>query len=158
LTRATPHAWSDEIARLRGEGQLDEARASLQARLGDMKTGGADRARAEGWLARIELARGDYEAAIAHFRNAIPLDHAEGLLSCEADDAFALSFALHQRMHKYAEARAALADSAEAIALYPEGSARLPYYEGVLLEDNPHAALLRFEEARRRAARLGMKR
>jgi tetratricopeptide (TPR) repeat protein len=157
--RRSPHPpWEEEIARLREAGELEAARTQLVSILTSAR--GADRARAEGQLARTELARSEHESAISHFRDAIALDRAEGLISSEADDSFALSFALSQHVYRYSEASAALAAAGDAIALYPEGQARLPFYDAILLEETAdlHSALQRFDEARRLAARLGMRR
>jgi tetratricopeptide (TPR) repeat protein len=156
---AVPVAWLDHVQSLRDEGKLDEARAAIEARA-TAKDGDRTRARATGLLARIHLAQGNLEVAVKDLREAIALDRASGALSAEADDTFALVYTLDQRLYRYDDAREALSTVAAVLAEYPEGRARHPYYEGLLVADTYelYAALQRFKDAEHRAERLGMTR
>jgi CHAT domain-containing protein len=76
------------------------------------------------------------------------------------DDAFALAFALHQRSHRYDEARAVLDDVTALIPSYADGRARDPYYRGILAAETGdlRSALRDLREAELRASRLGLDR
>jgi hypothetical protein len=98
--------------------------------------------------------------AVPLFRAAIASHRAAGRLSDEVDDTFALAFALHQRSHRYEEARTALEGVTSALRSYPEGAARAPYYRGILASETGDArnALHLLSDAETRATRLGMSR
>jgi hypothetical protein len=75
-----------------------------------------------------------------------------------ADDSFALAFALNQRSHRYAEARAVLDDVRAWVGPYPDGRAREAYYRGTLATETGDArtAMRLLAAARAHAARLGL--
>lgn len=156
LATTTPLAWFDEAKALRLQGKHDEALARLAPWL-DAKAP-ADRARALGLAARVELARGNVDAALGQFREAIRVDRLAGRISDAADDAFALVFALNQRGRGYAEARAILEGMGDLLPDYPDGRAREPYYRGLLDGETgaPRASLHNLREAGERARRLGL--
>jgi tetratricopeptide (TPR) repeat protein len=157
--RAAPAiAWLDDAQELRDTGKLREACAAIGAHLATAT--GTTRARAIGLLARIHLAQGELDASVKELRDAIALDRQVGSLSAEADDTFALVFALDQRLFRFGEAREALTHVARALESYPEGRAREPFYDALLVADayELHSAMLKFKEAERRAERLGMTR
>lgn len=153
--------WLSEARAARTKGDLDRAYALAKGVLdaGRSKSD-VERALAHGLLARIELSRGHADEAFPHFRAAIDLHRAQGRISDAADDSFALAFALHQRSHRYAEARDALDRIADLLPFYPEGRARDPYYRGILAGEtgDRRGALVLLREAERLAKALGMKR
>lgn len=151
-------AWADDAKALRGRGDLAGARAAA-----DKHTDAGDddeRAAARDLLARITLAEGHADDAFPIFREAIASHRAAGRISDAVDDSFALAFALHQRSHRYDEARAALDGVAKELLSYPEGRARDPYYRGILASEtgDRRAALALLREAESRAHALGMAR
>src|SRR5690606_21603646 len=115
---------------------------------------------AAGLLGRLDLARGDVTTAIAHLRRAADAHRTLGRVSDRVDDTFALAFALHQRSHRYEEARLALDALGDDLAIYPEGLAREPYYRGILASElgDRRAALGLLRAAETRARALGMDR
>jgi tetratricopeptide (TPR) repeat protein len=126
-------AWFDEAQALRQKGELDAAEARVASATGPAAVppaSDADRAMAEGLLARIAMRRGKVDEADRHFRGAIELDARTGRISDRADDAFALVFLLHQRSRRYPEARRVLDDVAGELSAYPDGRAREPLYRG----------------------------
>ena len=141
---------------MRLAGRHDEALARLAPWLEAKDP--SDRARALGLAARVELARGNVDAALAQFREAIRVDRLAGRVSDAADDVFALVFALNQRGRGYAEARALLESVHDLVQDYPDGRAREPYYRGVLDGEtgDPRSALHNLREAEARARRLGL--
>lgn len=151
-------AWLDEAKALRAKGELASARAvaDAHAATGDE----AERSAAKDLLARITLAEGHAEQAFALFREAILSHRTAGRVSEAVDDSFALAFALHQRSHRYDEARAALDAIASDVKRYPEGRAREPYYRGILASESGdrRAALALLRDAEARARALGMTR
>jgi tetratricopeptide (TPR) repeat protein len=139
-------------------GDLEAAVQVLQGARRDLT--GLDLARATGLLARVELARGQYNAAVLMFREALALDRKFGLLSREVDDACALAFLLSTRLHRFDEAQLEL-ERARASALeLPEGRARLPYFEALIDFElgDLRRALLGFRTSHRLATRLGLTR
>ena len=150
--------WIDEAKSARANGNRAHARSLAEAHVGAPDD--AERAAAKDLLARIALSEGHAEEAFPLFRAAIESHRAARRLSDEIDDSFALAFALHQRSHRYDEARAALDDVAKVIPLYPEGAARAPYYRGILASETGDArsALRLLRDAELLAARLGMSR
>jgi tetratricopeptide (TPR) repeat protein len=151
-------AWVDDAKALRGKGDLAGARALAEARVAAADE--AERSAAQDLLARIALAEGHAEQAFPHLRTAIASHRAAGRISDAVDDSFALAFALHQRSHRYDEARAALDAVASELTGYPEGRAREPYYRGILASEtgDRRAALTLLREAETRAHHLGMSR
>ncbi len=135
----TTLAWLVEARAIRGK---NPAAARVLAERALSSTDPAERALALGLIARIELARGDVELSIGHFREALALPSKR--VSDRADDAFALAFALNQRSRRYAEARAALDAIEPSLVEYPEGRARLPFYRAeIALETADDRATLR---------------
>lgn len=119
-------AWLTHAEEQRQKGELDAAAKSAEAGLASKDD--AERAAAEGLLARVALRRGKLEEAERRFRAAIALDRASGRISSRADDAFALAFLLHQRMRRYGDARRVLDEAAGELDASPDGRARLPMY------------------------------
>lgn len=135
----TTYAWLVEGRAIRSK---EPAAARVLAERALSSPDPAERALALGLIARIELARGDVEQAIGHFREALALPSKR--VSDRAEDAFALAFALNQRSRRYAEARAALDAIEPSLAEYPEGRARLPFYRAeIALETADDRATLR---------------
>ncbi|MEP7126269.1 MAG: hypothetical protein ABJE95_35385, partial [Byssovorax sp.] len=145
----------DRIQALRREGRLDEARAALPdpATLPE-----ALRGRAAGLAARVDLAEGHLDAAIAGFQRAIVLHRRDGRSSDEVLDGFALAFALASFGRRFGEARAALASLEPALATWDEGRAQLGYYGAILDRDtgDVRAALRALAQSEREGARLGL--
>lgn len=158
IAAARKVAWLDEAKAMRARGEL--ARAKSVTEQHSTSENEYARAAADDLLARIALAEGDAERAFPHLRSAIAAHRAAGRVSDAADDSFALAFALHQRSHRYEEARAALDASARDLVSYPEGRAREPYYRGILASEtgDRRAALTLLREAETRAHHLGMAR
>ena len=147
---ASTPPWLDAARAARAKGDHAGAIAALATHEGD--------ARAASLRARIELAEGRADEAFPVFRNAIAAHGAAGRVGDAADDSFALAFALHQRSHRYEEARATLDAVLPLLEVYPEGAAREPYYRGVLAAEvgDHRAASALLQEAERRARALGL--
>ncbi|MDB4936396.1 MAG: uncharacterized protein JWP87_3368 [Labilithrix sp.] len=150
-------AWIDEAKAFRAKGDrgartLAEAHADSADEM--------ERTAATDLLARITLSDGHADEAFPLFRTAIAAHTAANRVSELVDDSFALAFALHQRSHRYEEARAALDAASSYLHLYPEGSARDPYYRGILASETGDSrnALRLLRDAESRATRLGMNR
>lgn len=169
--RVVAGAGADRIIRVRAKSApawLDRAKAARQKgdtedALGLAKTAEAsadpvERAFGLGLRARIELAANRSEIAFPLFRESASLHRKAGRLSDAADDSFALAFALNQRSHHYAEARAVLDDVRSWVGPYPDGRARESYYRGQLAVEtgDARAAFELLREARAQAARLGL--
>lgn len=149
--------WVLEAKGLRSKGELAKARAVASAHTSDPDP--ADRAAAKDLLARIALGEGHAEDAFPLFREAIAAHRAARRVSDEIDDSFALAFALHQRSHRYDEARSVLDAIAKSLPSYPEGRAREPYYRGILASEtgDPRRALGLLRNAEIEAFYLDMK-
>jgi tetratricopeptide (TPR) repeat protein len=156
LAAASPIPWFDEAKALKEKGEHAETLTRLEPWLGSKSA--KDRALSRGLAARAELARGNVDAALGHFREAIAADRVAGRISAAADDAFALVFALNQRGRGYAEARTVLEGLDDLLRDYPDGRAREPYYRGVLDGEtgDPRSWLHNVREAETRARRLGL--
>jgi tetratricopeptide (TPR) repeat protein len=115
---------------------------------------------AAGRAARLELNRGRLDASAVLFGEAIAKDRAAGRASDAVDDSMALAFALGERGHRYAAARATLDGVADLLDRYPDGQARAPYYRAMMDSDagDHRAALAGFREAARHTTRLGLAR
>ncbi|MBI4511951.1 MAG: CHAT domain-containing protein [Deltaproteobacteria bacterium] len=148
----------DEVSELRQAGKSAEALERARQGLGSLS--GGDRARALGLIARIELSRGHSEEAIAALREGRPLYRGSGRISDAFDDAMLLAYTLVQYGPRYGEARKVLEEAAAEAAGYPDGKARLPYYQGFVAArtGDVRTALGSFREAHARASRLGMAR
>jgi tetratricopeptide (TPR) repeat protein len=158
LERPPPLAWVEQARTLKQRGDLDGALA--QAKMAEHSQVPRERALALGAMARIELARGKIDAAVPLFREALQADRVSGRVGDLVDDAFALAFVLHQRSHRYDEARAVLDEVRENLAAYADGRARDPYYRGILSAETGdlRGALRDLREAELRASRLGLDR
>ncbi len=158
IATARKVSWIDEAKAARAKGDRARARALADAHVDAPDE--AERAAARDLLARVTLADGRADEAFPLFRAAIAAHRAAGRLSDEVDDSFALAFALHQRSHRYEEARAALDGVTSALRSYPEGAARALYYRGILASETGDArnALHLLRDAESRATRLGMSR
>jgi hypothetical protein len=157
LAIATPPraAALDKARELRAAGALDQAATTLSEALPSLDPDA--RARATGLLARIDLARGDEARGIEGLREAMQAHAAEGRPSLAADDGCALAYVLIQR-HRLAEARDALT-AIDAIALgYPDGRARLHFYEGYLAGEtgDTRRTLRLLAQAEDESTRLGL--
>ncbi len=150
LVDAPQDSWLTAARAARAKGDLAGARAALGGHEGD--------ARAESLLARIVLAEGRADDAFPIFTRAIAAHRAAGRIGEASDDAFALAFALHQRSHRYEQARAVLDTAAPLLVDYPEGAAREPYYRGILAAEtgNRRTAATLLREAEQRARALGL--
>jgi len=155
LAPQATYAWLTEARALRGK---DPAAARARAEPALSSPDPAERALALGLVARVELSRGQVDAAIAKFREALSLPSPR--VSDRAEDAFALAFALNQRSRRYGEARAVLDEIEPSLQEYPEGRARLPFYRAeVALESGDiRFALRALGDALRRASELGLTR
>ncbi|MBS2020180.1 MAG: CHAT domain-containing protein [Deltaproteobacteria bacterium] len=148
--------WLDRAKSARQKGDTSEALSIVKEH-----EASADRiakAFALGIRARIELAAGHADVAFPLLRESMRLHREGGRLSDAADDGFALAFALNQRSHHYAEARAVLDDVASWVEPYADGRAREAYYRGQLAAETGDArtAFDRLRRARSHAARLGL--
>lgn len=154
IAAAPAYPWIFEARALRGK-DPESARNAAKAHLSSKDP--SERALAVGLIARLDLASGKVEEAIAKLRESSGLHTVR--LSDKVEDTLALVFALNQRSRRYADARAALA-SVEQVTGYPEGAARQAFNRGeVALESGDlRDAIRSLREARKRATRLGMTR
>ncbi len=145
--------WYDEASRARAEGNLE--RTERHASEGLASASPEDHALAKGLLARVALRRGDLARAEALFRESIALGKENGLVSESVDDAFALSFLLHQRTRRFKAARTVL--DGIVTELYADGKARLPFYRAQLAWElgDMRGALRLLDDARERAETIG---
>jgi hypothetical protein len=158
VTEGVPVPDAVQRARdLREREKLDAAASLLEAEWGALPPSALGAAL--GVRARIELARGDVDRAEGTFLASIARHESEGRLSEAADDAFAL---VHTYIgaRRFATARLLLARAARMCAAYPDGQARVAYYEGALARGTGDAgtALRRLRDAELLAARLGLTR
>lgn len=161
-----PLAWSlalapepsseafDAVAARRGEGDLDGAVSALRPLLEAPDT----RARALSQRARIALSRGETQAAVADFAEAITLHERAGELSHVARDGIALSFTQQRMARDFDAAERALSRVAPVLETVAEHLTDLEYQRGALALEvaEPARALLSFENAERWARRLAM--
>ncbi|MFT3768589.1 MAG: hypothetical protein QM820_24345 [Minicystis sp.] len=114
--------------------------------------------RAASLRARLDLASGRAEAAIAGLRAAMAIHRRDGRVSDEALDGMALVHTLLTQGRRHAEARAVLADMAAPLAAWDEGRAQIGYYRALLARDTGdlRGALRDLAEAEREALRLGI--
>lgn len=149
-------AWLEDARKARSKGEIARAKEIALAHANAPDP--IERALAKGFLARVAVSQARVDEAFPLFREAIALHRAAGRISDEADDSFALAFALHQRSQRYTEARAAIDAAANAVARYPEGRAREPYYRGTLAAEigDHRRALDLLREAEALAHRFGM--
>lgn len=150
VARPAKIAWLEDARAARSKGKLADARALIEPH--------KEEPRAKSLLARITLSEGRADEAFPIFREAIAAHKKSGRVSDAVDDSFALAYALHQRSHRYAEARTALDEIGGDLARYPEGRAREPYYRGILASETGDArtALALLRESGDRARLLGM--
>ncbi len=145
-----------EADRLRFAGQFAEADAVLTA----MATGDDVRtqARVLGKRARVAMAMGRTDEAIAQYEAAIALDARAGLLSGEIADRAALAYALIFRVHRLAEADAVIQPLPEIARKVPQSRTAASYFTGLLHREagSLRRAAAAFSEARVRAGRLGL--
>lgn len=113
---------------------------------------------ATGLLARIHLARGEGDRAVALLLRAIELDRRAGLVSAASEDALALVYALVWHGRDLASARQVMTALADVIEQYPEGRARAPYYRALIAHEavDLRHALRDYDLAAVRAQRLGL--
>lgn len=156
LAHAAPFAALDDANARRKKGDFEGAKKALESALPALDAN--DGARATSLLARVALAAGNVPEAQRLLRDAIALDHAAGRLSDEVDDGLVLAFSLTARSRRFAEAREALNSARRASADYPDGKMRGPYFEAILAAETGdlRGAMERLDEARDRAARLGV--
>lgn len=153
LQRPAPIDALAAADRLRKAGRFDQARSALAAPLPP----GA-RARAASLLARIDLAQGRADAAIAGLRDAIAMHRGDGRLSAVAADAFALSHALRVQRRDLRGARRALDDVADVLPSDADARVRAGYFRGLVARDEGdlRGAQRLLAEAEVGAARLGL--
>ncbi len=146
----------DRANELRHGGSAEKAAEYLRANMPPLL--GIERARAEGLLARIELALGRNLVAQKSFERAIILDRAHGLVSLETLDGCSLAFLMVTRLYQFEEAQVLLDATRAAAMQTADGRARFPYFEALLdLElGDLRRALERFRTSRERAERLGL--
>ncbi|KYG05520.1 hypothetical protein BE21_40105, partial [Sorangium cellulosum] len=142
---------------LRRHGKLDEAAALLGALSSSPDP--ATRALATGKLARVDLARGRVEDAIPRFEAAIRSHRAEGRISDEFLDRFALSYALLYNGRRFTEAREALDALGPLEASHAEGRAMKRYYTALVSFETGdlRSALRQLDASAEGAERLGMR-
>ncbi len=119
---------------------------------------GAERARAESLLARMELGLGRIVEARESFARAIALDRRHQLVSAEMLDSCSLAFLMVTRLHQLEDAQALL-DTARAAAMRTaDGRARFPYFEGLIAFElgDLRLALSLFRTSQEHAHRLGL--
>ncbi|WP_159396674.1 tetratricopeptide repeat protein [Sorangium cellulosum] len=151
-----PDAALEEAEDLRQRGELDEAARRLDALRADPDP--ARRTRALGKLARIDLARGDVDAAVQRFEQTIPAHLALGRISDALHDSFAEAYTLLLRRRELAGARRVLDRLDPYAGADPEGDTRRAYYAGLLSYEagDVRATLQRFRAAVEGAERLGL--
>ena len=116
-----------------------------------------ERARAGGALARIRLARGQFDAAVTSLHQTINQFRAAGHPMEACDDALALAFIQLEHQGRYVEAQATLKDAAALAANYPDGQAHVAHFRGVVAMKvgDLRLALRQFRKADDQAQRLG---
>ena len=144
----------DEAVRLRGAGRLAEAEALLDgAQLPD-----GQRGRVAGLRARLALSRGQADAAIPLFREAIERNRGAGRLSDAVLDSVALAYTLYRSGWRFEEARSVLDGLEPLLGHVAEGRVHVPYHLGLIARatGDVRSALALLAEAHRRAERLGL--
>jgi len=142
-----------EAKRLRAEGKPAEA---LELLSHVEETSGDERAAAHALRARLELSNGSVDAALADFREAIarrdPRRASERVI-----DGVTLAFALNQRSHRFAEAKAALDDASARTGDFAEGRALVAYHRALVASETGdlRSALPELDDAAERADRIG---
>lgn len=130
LVSAPASAAIDAAKTLQAKGALVDAATGLSAALPTLV--GVEAGRARSLLARLQLGQGQHELAAATFGEAIAAHQAAGRLTEASDDAFALAYCVMQYGQRFDVARTALERAAQWVQGFPDGQARLPYYQGVL--------------------------
>lgn len=142
LRTVPPRAWYVEARALRKKGDVAAAHDRLLPFLSASDP--LDRALAIGLDARIALASGRVQDAVAGLRQSLALHRSLGRTSDVAEDSFALAFALNQRSRRYEEARAVLDELEPELGAYGEGRVSLPFYRAELaLETGDLRAVIR---------------
>jgi tetratricopeptide (TPR) repeat protein len=156
MREAEPVPLLQRALAMRAEGQGEEAARLLRQEASTLPE--AERARAWSLLARLELSLGRSEEAVALLRESLALHHRLSRRSDEANDALVLAYTLIHHGRRFAEARSVLEALGPLERDYPEGSAQLPYYQGLLAIESGDlgSALQRFTEAELLAERLGI--
>lgn len=154
LVRAPISGLLSEARALRKKGELEKAATLLEAQIAGLNE--PERARAMSLLARVELALGHTGASVTLFRESIRQHHALRRVSDEANDSFALAFALAHAF-RFSEAREVLAQAEGAYVKYPEGGVNAEYYQGVLARQTGDllGAIEHDRQVRDRASALG---
>jgi hypothetical protein len=118
----------------------------------------AQRGRALGQRARLDLAAGHVDEAVAGLRASLAAHRQDGRVSDEVLDGMALTYALLTHGRRQAEARAALAALEAPLAAWDEGRAQIGYYRALADRDggDVRAALRELDAAERGATRLGL--
>jgi len=156
---APPSPVLDRAQALRQAGDGRGARSLLRDQIEAGALDGRERAVALGIVARIDLAHGDMEDAVAGFRSAIAACREAALTSQAALDSVALAFALAMRQHRFEEATAVL-DEAERDGLSDETRVHVANQRGEVARElgQYRSALVELRDAGERAQRLGMAR
>jgi cellulose synthase operon protein C len=141
---------------LRKQDKLAEAEALLVGLAGDPDA--RVRALAIGGLGRIDLARGNTEAAFTRLREAMRLHEAGGRISEERHDGLALFYALLYNGRRFGEAREVLASLKRLGGDHEGGDVTAAYYEGLLAYETGdlRTALRLVRRSEEAAERLGM--
>ncbi len=155
VERPAPVPLLDEVAALRKARRTAEARAKIDAALPGAPPELAGRLL--GHRARLALAAGEAEAAVADFRAALPLHRAAGRVTDAVNDALALAFVQIHQTRDFAGARDTLAAAEAPARADPESAAALPVHRARLaLETGDlRSALAALDDAEPRLARLG---
>jgi tetratricopeptide (TPR) repeat protein len=152
------HRMLREAEAKRERGELVAAAQLLMKARNELS--GLDRLRALAGLARLELSRGEADAAVKTFREALALSRKLGAASYEVRDATALSFLLTTRLHRFDEAQAELDLMRLTSTRIPEGAALHSYFEALIDFElgDLRRALAGFRRSLNAAERLGMTR
>lgn len=143
-----------EATELRRQGEFEAARERVRPLA--TSTDPAERARALGLLARLELSEGDSDAAARGLERAFRAARDQGLISVAVLDGVALAYTLRSHRFRLDAARAALDAVAPLLADSPHGEARVLYHRALIERDagDGRAALRLFELGQRAASDL----
>lgn len=138
----------------RRSGDFEEALALLTPLTRDERA--EVRARAIGAIGRIAFSKRRTEEGLEHLKEAIALDEANGLISDEARDRFALAYWLKEAW-RFSEVQTALHSVERLVDEYPGARSQLAYYDALANAKygDLGGAQARLHEATRFARRLG---
>lgn len=156
LADEPPPPWSEELPALLRAGDLDRATALVQTYA--QAASSAERGRALGALARIELRRGRGPAAAVLLRRALLEHRRHGRPLDLVNDTTVLVYTLLFQERGFEEGRALLEGLREARQASAEAAYYVDYYNGLLalVTGDVRSALPALGEAARRAERVGL--